>query len=196
MRIILAAAAGAAVVFLWGAISWAVLALPAEASGRLDGVAGERLAAAIGDEVEETGVYFVPVPPELPPDVSDADRNAAMEAFLERHRQGPLFMLVWLEEGAVPMAPAFLLNGLLISFVAALLVAAAMAAVGGGFGRRFAIALAMGTFAALVSHGVYWNWFMFPDAWTAAMAADLLVGWGLAGLVMAAIVRPRRPAAA
>lgn len=196
MRILVAAIVGAVIVFLWGAVSWAVLALPTEASGRMDPDAGERIAAAIGAELDETGVYFAPAPPELSADASDADRAAAMEEFLERHRRGPLFMLVWLEEGAVPMAPEFLLQGLLIAFVAALLVAAAMAAVGGGFGRRFAIALAMGAFAALVSHGVYWNWFMFPDAWSAAMAADLLAGWGLAGLAMAAIVRPRGRAAA
>jgi hypothetical protein len=43
---------------------------------------------------------------------------------------------------------------------------------------------------------MYWNWFQFPDDWSTAMAADQIIGWTLATIVMAAIVRPRPPVGA
>ncbi len=39
----------------------------------------------------------------------------------------------------------------------------------------------------------YWNWYGFPTDFTLAEAIDHVVGWFLAGLVLAAIVRPITP---
>ena len=38
----------------------------------------------------------------------------------------------------------------------------------------------------------YWNWYEFPLEFTLAEAIDSVVGWLLAGFVIAAIVRPWR----
>ena len=37
----------------------------------------------------------------------------------------------------------------------------------------------------------YWNWFKFPADFTGAAAIEQVVSWLLAGILIAAIVRPR-----
>jgi hypothetical protein len=48
----------------------------------------------------------------------------------------------------------------------------------------------MGIFTALIGHVSYWNWMNFPLDYTVAFVIDNVVGWTLAGLVIAAIVTP------
>ena len=50
----------------------------------------------------------------------------------------------------------------------------------------------LGLFAALVTHVAYLNWMWFPVDHTLAMSADVVIGWLLAGLAMAAIVGPQK----
>ena len=38
---------------------------------------------------------------------------------------------------------------------------------------------------------IYWNWYGFPDAFFLAQMIDLVVGWTLAGVAMAAVFRSR-----
>ena len=49
----------------------------------------------------------------------------------------------------------------------------------------------MGVFEWLDINVSYWNWYKFPTAFTVASLVEQLIGWTLAGLVMALILRPR-----
>lgn len=193
MRILVSSAVGSLVVFLWGAISWAALELWGDAAVKLADDAEARMIEGLDAVLDRTGVYFAPSAPEHAADAPAEVRQQAMEAWAASHREGPVAMVIFQQEGFEPMAPSIMATGLAIDFVAALLVAVVMVAVGGGYGRRFAAGLGMAVFAALTGHGRYWNWFQFPDAWSTAMAADQIIGWTLATAFMAAIVRPRPP---
>lgn len=195
MRIIVSAVVGAFVVFMWGAVSWAALDLWGGAAGTLSPEAESRMIGGLDDAIDETGVYFAPMPVDHPADAPADVRERAMESWVERHREGPIAMVVFQQEGFEPMGASIMATGLLVDFVAALLVAAAMVAVGGGYGRRFAVGLALAVFAALTGHGMYWNWFQFPDGWSSAMAADQIIGWSLASLAMAGLLGPKIPVA-
>lgn len=195
MRILVSAVIGAFVVFMWGAVSWAALDLWGDAAGTVAPEIESRMLGGLDEHLDETGVYFAPMPAEPGPDATAEAQAEAMEAWAARHREGPVAMVVFRQEGFEPMGASILATGLVVDFVAALLVAAAMVAVGGGFGRRFAVGLAMAVFAALTGHGMYWNWFAFPESWSAAMAADQIIGWSLATLAMAGLLRPRVPVA-
>lgn len=196
MRIILAAVIGSFVVFLWGAISWAMLDIWGDAAERLPVETENRMIGGLDASLDRTGVYFAPMPVEPAADASPEVEAELMEAWAERHRQGPVAMVIFQQEGFEPMAGSTMLMGLLIDFVAALLLASGMVAVGGTFGTRFALGLAIAVFAAITGHGMYWNWFSFPDAWSAAMAADQIIGWTLASLVMAGLLKAKLPVAA
>lgn len=196
MRILVSSAVGALVVFCWGAISWAALDLWGDAAGQVTAEQEAGMVEALDAVLDETGVYFTPAMPEHAADASPEARQQAMDAWTARHRQGPIAMVVFQQEGFEPMAPSIMAMGVAMDFVAALLVAVVMVAVGGGYGRRFAVGLGMAVFAAITGHGMYWNWFQFPDEWSTAMAANQIIGWTLATFFMAAIVRPRPPVGA
>lgn len=65
------------------------------------------------------------------------------------------------------------------------LVAAWLLAMASGFGRRVAIAAALGLFAWLAVNVPYWNWYLFPLEFTLGAALDQVIGWTVAGLGMA-----------
>jgi hypothetical protein len=48
-----------------------------------------------------------------------------------------------------------------------------------------------GAGAALVGPFMFWNWFHFPLDFTLAEVADLVIGWTLAGLVLAWVLKPQ-----
>ena len=52
----------------------------------------------------------------------------------------------------------------------------------------------LGVFGFLTISVPYWNWYGFPADFTAAEAIDQSVGWLLAGLVLAGIIRCRKVA--
>ncbi len=196
MRILVSSAVGALVVFFWGAISWAALDLWGGAAATLSDEAETRMVEGLDAVLEETGVYFAPSAPEHAADASAEVQQQAMDSWMAEHREGPIAMVIFQQEGFEPMAPSIMGTGVAMDFVAALLVSVVMVAVGGGYGRRFAVGLGMAVFAAITGHGMYWNWFQFPDAWSTAMAADQIIGWTLGTLFMAAIVRSRSPVGA
>ncbi|MEM7313055.1 MAG: DUF2760 domain-containing protein [Planctomycetota bacterium] len=43
---------------------------------------------------------------------------------------------------------------------------------------------------AIIGHVSYWNWMPFPLDYTLAFVADVVIGWFLAGLAIAALVKP------
>jgi hypothetical protein len=55
---------------------------------------------------------------------------------------------------------------------------------------RVLLVALMGLFGFVSISISYWNWYGFPTDFTVAEAITEVVGWLLAGLVMAAIVRP------
>jgi hypothetical protein len=61
----------------------------------------------------------------------------------------------------------------------------------GTFTARVAAVGLLGLFEWLDINVSYWNWYKFPTAYTLAALVEQLVGWTLAGLVMALILRGR-----
>lgn len=85
-----------------------------------------------------------------------------------------------------------LVRGLLLSVAAAIVAAALLAAAAPALPRyrhRVLFVALLGGFAATATRLVDWNWWAFPLDWILLEVADLVVGWTLAGLAIAAIVR-------
>ena len=94
------------------------------------------------------------------------------------------------------MAPSMYVRGVLLEFAGAILLAVLLAIAtkaGAGYMGRLGIGVAALAFAVVSGVLVPGNFMVLPSAWTRAMAGDMILGWGLALLVMAAIVSgPRR----
>jgi len=136
----------------------------------------------------ETGVYVAPGGEEA--DMSDPDSE-----FSKRHNAGPIYVLVYQKEGAPVMGPKVLLGGFLIDLLAASLVACMLQCAAGGcccngYLARVGFVAGFGVFVALVGHLSYLNWMSFPLGYTIVFCVDVIVGWTLAGLAIAAVIKP------
>jgi hypothetical protein len=68
--------------------------------------------------------------------------------------------------------------------------------VGGSYGQRVLFVALLGLIAWLSINVSYWNWYGFPTAFVLGEGIDQVVGWLLAGLAMAKIIRPAEKAMA
>lgn len=167
-RLALAALAGGLVLFAWGALAWMLLPLHASIRPLPD----ER--AMVGSMQRANaprGVYFAGGPEKAP---------------------GPQMLVVYTPFTGALTGGQFV-RTLLFDIASALAVAWLLSrAAATSFAARVAfVAVAGGVIVALVVDLPNWNWFAYPGNYTLLSALDRLIGWLLAGLALAAIVRPR-----
>lgn len=181
MRIIVAAIVGGIIVFVWGAV--AHMALPMGEMG-LSTLQNEAPFMDYVKSVPASGMYFYPGM-----DMSRKPTPEEQKAWEAKIKAGPSGLLIVTKSDG-GMTPQRLINEFL-SNVAAALVAAILISfmVGSWLKRGFAVAL-FGVFGVISLVVSYWNWYGFPGAFLCAEAITEIVGWFLAGLVMAKIVRP------
>lgn len=191
LRLILAVVLAGVVLHAWGFVSWMVLGLHDATYHELDDAATEdALVALIGKaDLKESGWYYWPA---MPADWGDAE---AMEAYETRHAGMPVGHLIVAPAGQSPMPPSMMAiagaTNLCIALVASLLVAMASMR---GFFKRWVFVVGLGLVVVLASDAMSWNWMRFPTDHTITMAIDRLIAMALAGVVIAALVTPRKPA--
>ncbi len=189
MRILAAGVTGAVVYFVWGMLAWMVLPLHAPTVHGLP--AESQVTQALTAQDLKTGVYVAPWSDNAS-EMSDPDST-----FMKNHLAGPIFSIYYQQQGAAPMNSRVLGVGFVIDLLAATLAAWLVSSLG-DCGRRYACRVGcvagLGVFVALIGHASYWNWMHFPWDYTLAFMIDVIVGWTLAGLAIAAWVRPSPPA--
>ena len=184
-RLLSAILAGTIVLSAWTAAYWMTIGRGAV------GVIKDETAvtSAIRDHVPGPGAYFFPGLP--PGDISEEQ----LRDVLERHRRGPVGMLIVHEPGGgETMDPMTLVLGLLIPLVTAALMTLVLRALPAtaGFMGRWRAAILMGLAAAIGTHGLQWNQFHLPARYSAYLVADVAISWALAGLAIAALLSVRR----
>lgn len=182
-RILLGAVAGGLIVFAWSAVQHMATPLGMAGISVLPGE--EAVLGALRANVREDGFYFFPAAG-MSPDMTPAEH----EAWVERMRTGPTGVMVVHPQGAEPMMLRQLVLELVTDILAALLVAFGLAHVVAPYGRRVLLVALAGVFVALAGSASYWVWYGYPTAYIGAEAIEHIVGWLLAGLAMAKIVRP------
>ncbi len=189
-RIMIAGVLGAIVYYIWGMLAWMALPLHTPTlSGLVDGAA---ITTVLKDQNLETGVYVYPWT-----DNQDDWKNPESD-FMKNHNAGPIYSIYYESAGAAPMNAGVLAGGFVIDLLAALLAACLLSSVsmnaGRSYARRVGFVIGLGLFVALIGHASYWNWMHFPTGYTLAFVADVVIGWTLAGLAIAAVVRPEEAA--
>jgi hypothetical protein len=184
-RIILAGVVGAVIYFVWGMAAWMVIPLHTPTMAGLPDQNAIR--EALQSQDLQTGVYAIPW------SVNDDDWQQPESEYNQNHRAGPLAMIIYHQDGSEVMPTRMLVCGFLINLLAAMLAACLLSATLAScpsFARRVGFVLGLGIFVALTGHASYWNWMRFPTDYTIAFMVDVIVGWTLTGLAIAAIVRP------
>lgn len=184
MRVILAGVLGGIVMFGWGAVSHMVLNIDADVFKPIANEAA--LAAAMKEHIPADGMYFVPGM-----DMTRTPTDEEMAAFSAKYKEGPTAFIVYHQTGGDLMGPMQLGTQFAACLATGLLGALILAFASVGFGRGVIISLMIGL-AAWVSISIpYWNWYKFSWAFIRGEVIDQVVGWFLAGLVMAFILRRR-----
>jgi hypothetical protein len=185
MRLIIAAVVGGVLLFAWGAVAHMLLPFSEQAMKPVPDEAA--VIDAVRGNVIEDGVYFIPYLNYKT--ASEADR----QHHADRIANGPSGLLV-LRTGGVGMDMKKELPIEFISNVLAALVAAlAVAGLGPrSYGARVGTIFAFGVVAWLSISVSQWTWYGFSTDFLISDLVDQWGGWLLAGLGMAAILKPRR----
>jgi hypothetical protein len=180
MRILIAAILGGIVMFFWGGLAHMVLGLgnvgihqPAHEDTVLSS-----LHEGLGPE---PGVYLVPSF-----DPKKWSDQAAKAAYAQKAVVSPYALVVYLPQGDDMTQMGRQLSRQWASdTLASLALAFVMGLAAFGFARRLLIAAIAPIFAWLSVLVPYWNWYRFPGDFTWAALVEQLIGWLLAGAVMA-----------
>jgi hypothetical protein len=182
---LLAAILGAVIFFVWSA---AVHMNPGTGQMGLS-VLNEKedtVMAALKDNVPSPGLYFYPAR-----DMTGHATKEQQDAWAAKYKAGPSGLLLVQPKGRDPMMMMSqlvieFLSNLLCAFIAAFILASTV----GSFARRVAIVASLGLFSWLAINISQWDWYEFPFAFVALDAISQVIGWLLAGLLMAKMIKP------
>lgn len=183
-RILLGGLSGGIVLFVWGFVSWMVLPWH---NVTLNAFGDENaMVAAVAANAPTRGIYMIPGEQEMA-GLSAEEKAAFAEAGRKRMAEGPFVFAAVSPQGAGGMGPA-LIGSFLIQFLGAMLATLLLLrAMAMPYLAKVAFVMLLGLFAGIVAHAPYWNWWGFPADYTLVAIADLVIGWFLAGLVIARV---------
>jgi hypothetical protein len=178
-RILLAALAACAVIFIWGAISHMVIFIGA---GFTPLPNEDTVIKTLETSIPQKGLYFFPG--------KDFRHTTTQQesTFEQRFKTGPVGILVYRPVGGEPFSVNKLLTQLACSFISTLIMAFIVSLVSASYWKRVLAVSLLGCLACASVSTIYWNWYEFPDTFFLAQCADQIIGCFLAGLVIAKIV--------
>ena len=188
-RIIIGGVLAGLATFVWGAISHMALGL---GDVGIKGISNEApVLAALQGNIKEAGFYFFPGL-DRSPGLTKEQKAAVEKTWSEKYLAGPRGILVYHPDGETPMSPRQLLLQLGAEIVAALVAAFLLAQAHGltCYVGRVGFVLLLGLLPFFPLSFPYWNWYGFPTNFTLAQLADKLITYLVAGLVLAALVKP------
>lgn len=174
MRILLAGLAGGIAMYVW-------------------------LSAAHLSPLGQVGVHALPNGDTMIAQVSEAaGGKAGLYIFPDNMSKkpsaarGPFGVLSFTPNAPTGLSPMQLVFEFLSELAEAILAAWLLAQAGlAAYGARVAFVTGIGVVAAILAEAPYWNWYSFPLDYSLANAVMQVVGFLVAGLAMAAILKPK-----
>jgi hypothetical protein len=183
MRIVIAGIVGGVAMFVWTSIAHVALPLGQIGFGQIP---NERpvLSAMQQSIGPHAGLYFFPW--------TDMKASNAMAQVEAKMKVSPSGLIVYHPPGASGMTAQMLIvefvKEAVVSIIAAFLLAQTILF---SYAARAGFVGLVGLAAGLTTNISYWNWYGFPGDYTAAYAATDIIGYIVAGLAIAAIVKRR-----
>jgi hypothetical protein len=182
-RILLGGLVAGIIIFFWGFAAHE--ALPLGETGIHDLPQEEVFSKDVKDAVKEPGIYLLPGRAMMRSKSAEEQR-----LLLEKVAKGPTGFLIIHPEGSETALPKYLLPQFLTNVFCGILAAFLVTQLRPGFLVRVLCVAFMGVFGFVMVCVPYWNWYGFPLDFTIAQFIEHTVGWFLAGIALAAIVRP------
>jgi hypothetical protein len=140
---------------------------------------------AMKSNIQQPGLYMFPGM-----DLSRTPTEAENQAYSAKVQAGPSGILIYHPQNGPQMSLKTLLNELLTNILSALIAAIVLSMTVGALGARALLVGLMGLFAWLAISASHWIWYGFPTAFIIAEGLDQVIGWLLAGFLMAKLVKP------
>jgi hypothetical protein len=191
-RVLIAAIGGGVAIFLWGFI--AHMLLPLGQAGMRALPFEDKVLPAISASVKESGLYLFPWP-ESSPGTPLPMSQQAMQAAGELYKTAPHGLLLFHPPGGAVLTGRQLATEFVTNCLTALIAASLVSWLVGSlpsFAARVLFVTIIGLSAAVAVNVPYWNWYEFPTVFTLAEMLEHVVGFGVAGLVIAALIKPHR----
>jgi len=187
-RILLAGILGGLTLFVWMFVAHEILGLGEMGVGEIPNEAV--VLSAMRGAIPEAGFYIFPGFG-LGPKPTGEQRKAATPEYMKKYEQSPHGILVYHPPSGpfhfgTLLGREFALNVLQALLAAWLLTCAAS---GRGYATRVGFVTVTGVLAAISTNVEYWNWYEFPGNYTAGYMTTQILGFLLAGLVIAAFVK-------
>ncbi|MBI1826896.1 MAG: hypothetical protein HY287_07835 [Planctomycetes bacterium] len=185
--IFLGALLAGAIFFLWSAISW--MALPWQRAQYKSFADEDAVAKMIASQSPQSGMYGLPAEPKYPPGATKEQRDKVDTAVWERLQKGPTVTAI-VKQGGIPSFPQMLIVAFITYAAVAFLFGWMLAQTSGlSYLERVAFVTIAGIAAGIVCRLPDWNWHQYPTGYTVVQIANLAIGWCLAGLALAWIIR-------
>ncbi|NGX62255.1 MAG: hypothetical protein K940chlam9_01750 [Chlamydiae bacterium] len=168
---------GTVVVFIWMMISWMVLPWHCATLNSFENEGA--VADVINEQVSDDGVYVLPNMCKNKDDAEAMKKGPFVFAVVKKYGVDP--------HDAAPFVLSFLTQAIGAFLISYLLLLTKLDM--GYIGRVLFVTLVALTVGVL-AHLPEWIWWGFSFSFVGVMIADLLIGWFLAGLAMAAFVKP------
>ena len=191
-RVVLAGVLGAIAMFIWSFVAHMVLPLGYTGFREIPNEAA--VLSAMQTSMGQTpGLYLFPGLG-AGPNPTPAQRNAAMKDYEPKLASNPSGLLIYHPPGAKGITGGKLGLEFLTELVEALLAVILLAQTRiGSYAGKVGFITLVGIVAAVTSNIPYWNWYGFPGNYTAAYMTTQIVGYFVAGLVAAAVLKTREP---
>jgi hypothetical protein len=193
---LLAAVLGGIAFFLWSFVAHMLTGLGETGIQEIPNE--QAVVSSLKATVPNSGLYMFPGWG-LPADASHADKMKAIQspAMQAKMQAGPTGLLVYRANGMGGLTARQMITELVTNiiqvFLAILLLGQTRIV---NFVGRWRFITIAGFLAAISTNISYWNWYGFPGNYTTAYIATIAVGFAIAGLVAAAIVKPVQEALA
>lgn len=178
-KLIVAGILGGIILFIWGTISWMVL--PWHKKTMHEFTDQTAVSQVIQANAPTSGIYFSP-----------SMKQKQQVATTQQIKPPMIFAAINLKGMPATLWPC-MIAALITQVIAAFLVAwLLMGTAMTHYICRVGFVVVFALAAGIVTHIPNWIWFRFSTDYTVVAIADLLIGWFLAGLVIAMIVPSRK----
>jgi hypothetical protein len=184
-KTLIAGLVGGVILFVWSFLAWTVFPLHEPSLHRMTNE--DAVIAALQPQLRDKAVYMFPKGPGMSAD------KATMDAWTEKMRRGPTGLIFYDPQGSDPMMASQMVIGLILDILSAALIAwflARSTAMTASFLARAAYCAMFAIFVSVYTHLMSWNWMGYPVDFTVGLILDGIIGCFLAGLGIAAIIKP------
>ncbi|MCB1082494.1 MAG: hypothetical protein KDK63_05050 [Chlamydiia bacterium] len=192
MKIFFGALVGAIIAFAWSFVSWMVLPWHDVTFNKFTNQ--EFVSWVVKENAPKSGVYISPYHETDTPNLTPDEIKHNIETQKGAMVKGPFIFAQVNLKGMDPTNPWIYVCSFLTQFVGAGLISYVLLQLGDkGYGKRLLVTLLIGLTVGILGYVPGWTWFGAGYAYTLVGIADLVVTWFLAGLFLAAFVKPRGP---